>query len=146
MLFKYQNYLLLAIFVGIFVVHDEPFLLYETPSSEWCTPKRGLPGAVYICPKSGFKPSASKSCEWIPPDEIKCHSWGEDESARPRSIGPDAGGYCSFYGDTECKDLIRNPVVGANSWGCPGIFDTGVPHWFKSIRCGDSSLRANLPT
>ena len=104
MLAKYYNYFLIA----LFAFGTDPIYPYVgSKDGPHCQPGSGLPGGVFICPRPDFQPHVYKTgvklCEWLPPDESKCHTWGEDVSARPQSIGPDPGGYCQFYTDSECK-------------------------------------------
>ena len=91
---------------------------------------RGLPGAVYICTGSNF----SGNCGWITPS-LDCHLLGTGSTA-PGSIGPDSGGACVFYPDTECKGM---PI---ETLRFPGSSD--LPKSAQSLKCSaDSSVTAS---
>ncbi|KAF1938835.1 hypothetical protein EJ02DRAFT_436812 [Clathrospora elynae] len=93
----------------------------EDPS---CAGAIGLPGGVYMCPLPRFKSSATKKCQWFLPNPNQCYQWGQDVGSRPQSVGPDPGGYCMVFADTECK--IRKQValtpggLEYDGFGCPG--------------------------
>ena len=165
MVATYYKYLLVFLFAfGADPIY--PFI--GSPGSPYCKPGSGVPGGVYICPRAYFKPhiynSGTTPCKWLPPDESKCHSWGEDVSARPQSIGPDPGGYCQFYTDAECKvvaTIIKEEpkfkyvdryitfddreLTADSAWGCPGLTSMYPSYWYKSFRCGAFSNAPNRP-
>ena len=66
-----------------------PFILSK------CNP--GKPGAVYTC--SG--PNFSGICNYRMPNDA-CFKLAEP----PKSIGPDMGGYCVIFDDSECNGNI----------------------------------------
>lgn len=61
-----------------------------------CTTGIGLPGAVYWCDQPLF----AGNCGWLEPFN-DCRAF--DGPSLPVSIGPDLGGYCVTYTDTECQ-------------------------------------------
>tara|TARA_R110002003_G_scaffold141_26_gene13051 strand:- start:7790 stop:8170 length:381 start_codon:yes stop_codon:yes gene_type:complete len=67
-----------------------------------CGPGLGLPGAVYTCPQPNWGHD-TQPCTWHPPDVQQCFSFPlGTESAKPKSIGPDPGGYCEFFTELNC--------------------------------------------
>jgi hypothetical protein len=71
-----------------------------------CDPRVGVPGGAYVCPLANFTASATQPCKWVPPAEF-CYTFGADVNQRPRSVGPDAGGYCEFFSGADCTGVAK---------------------------------------
>lgn len=69
--------------------------LPQSPTTPNLT-NRGLPGAFYLC----TSPNWEEPCNWFPPNG-GCQIAGTGKQ-KPRSIGPDPGGYCILYSDIDC--------------------------------------------
>jgi hypothetical protein len=71
-----------------------------------CDARVGAPGGVYMCPAANFTATADQPCRWLPPANI-CYFWASDIAHRPRSVGPDAGGYCEFFTGMDCTGEVK---------------------------------------
>ncbi|KAF2024713.1 hypothetical protein EK21DRAFT_93838 [Setomelanomma holmii] len=111
------------------------------PTLDPCGLGMGIPGAVYFCPLPNWAPdpATGQQCIWQrPATENQCIHFGDN--SRPKSIGPDPGGYCVFYASDWCKgEPVTLEVRGkgkGSKVSCPGVVDAGDTNWFKSFACG----------
>ncbi|CAG5152603.1 uncharacterized protein ALTATR162_LOCUS2839 [Alternaria atra] len=106
---------------------------YKNPDT--CPAPPANPG-VFFCLGHNFK----GNCFHQPyTNNGWCGNFPDFES-RPRSVGPDLGGYCIFFNKTGCGtwDEAVDVWKGSNenrSLECPGMSDTGKPDWFMSVQC-----------
>lgn len=63
-----------------------------------CPPSDGAPGGIYICPHPNFQ---GPGCFWRAPSS-ECYRFGRPYFDRPKSLGPDPGGYCEFFMSDDC--------------------------------------------
>ncbi|KAF1976508.1 hypothetical protein BU23DRAFT_551462 [Bimuria novae-zelandiae CBS 107.79] len=101
----------------------------------------GIPGSLYACQLNDFR----GDCFWNSPDKVNSCSLlliGNPSSPfayKPRSFGPDPGGYCDIFKGRVCNDQTRVKRIDY-----PGVRSPAeVPDW-DIIRCFDHLNGASL--
>ncbi|KAF1966731.1 hypothetical protein BU23DRAFT_573805 [Bimuria novae-zelandiae CBS 107.79] len=112
------------------------------PPLSKCTPNTGAPGGVYICTST-----SPLSCQWIPPSYAQnCIAYDASVMGPPTLLGPDYGGTCRLYGQSDCDEKFRLYVtvdVGEEASErafsgtvlCPGVEGKDIPGGMRAFRC-----------